>query len=479
MWKKLRLSIRILSLGIAITICFTSIFFWLYPKIKTNMINAKYLKTRHLVEAAWSIIDHYAGLESAGTLTTRAAQTAAKTAVKHIRYEEREYFWINDTHPYMVMHPTNPKLNNTDISKVKDPNGKTLFSEMATLAARDGHGFVDYYWPKPGSDTPVPKISFVKLHPAWNWVVGSGIYIDDVKKETDQIFYTISGAILFVTVIGLVISYIMAKGISRPINRIIDRLNTVSEEIASASGQVSASSQSLAGGATEQAVSIEQTAASLDQMAAMTRNNADNSRAADELMKKTHRIVQKSEKSMNELTDSMADMTRAGEETSIIIKTIDEVAFQTNLLALNAAVEAARAGEAGTGFAVVADEVRNLAIRAADAAQNTTQRIEDIIGKIRTGSQIVASTVGEFSLVSGSVDKAGHLIGEIASASNDQARDIGKINQAVTEMDLVTQQNAAGAEESAAASEEMNAQSELMKQMVSDLTVVVTGHPKK
>ncbi|MEH0021236.1 MAG: cache domain-containing protein [Desulfobacter sp.] len=476
MWKKLKLSTRILLLGIAINICFTAIFFWLYPKIKSNMYDAKSLKTRHLVESAWSVIDHYAHLSESGEMTADDARKAAIAAVKHMRYEKQDYFWINDTRPYMVMHPTNPKLDNTDVAPIKDPTGKALFIEMVDIAQKDGQGFVRYYWPKPGSSEPVPKISFVKLHPSWEWIIGSGIYIDDVRKEIREIFYTILIAIFFVTAAGLIISFMMASSISKPINRIIDKLNIVANEITSASSQVSMSSQSLASGATQQAASIEKTSASLEHMASMTRDNADNSQSADRLMKETHTVVQRSGNSMNELTDSMNAITEASEETSSIIKTIDEIAFQTNLLALNASVEAARAGEAGAGFAVVADEVRSLAIRAAEASKNTAKLIEDIVEKIQNGSQIVGTTSGDFFSVSGNVDNAGELVDKIATANSEQAKGIESINQAVTEMDLVIQQNAAGAEESAAAAEQMNAQSELMKQMVAALTVVVTGH---
>ena len=171
----------------------------------------------------------------------------------------------------------------------------------------------------------------------------------------------------------------------------------------------------------------------------------------------------------------MSDISKASEETSKIIKTIDEIAFQTNLLALNAAVEAARAGEAGAGFAVVADEVRNLAMRAADAAKNTAGLIEDTVSKINHGSEIVTKTNDAFSKVAESSSKVGELVGEIAAASKEQSDGISQVNTAVAEMDKVVQQNAANAEESASASEEMNAQAEQMKGFVNELVTLISG----
>ena len=171
----------------------------------------------------------------------------------------------------------------------------------------------------------------------------------------------------------------------------------------------------------------------------------------------------------------MDEISKASEETSKIIKTIDEIAFQTNLLALNAAVEAARAGEAGSGFAVVADEVRNLAMRAADAAKNTADLIEGTVKRIQEGSNIVQRTSAEFSRVAASSTKMSELVGEIAAASSEQSQGIEQLNKAVSEMDKVVQRNASNAEESASASQEMNSQAAQMNGFVIDLVAIVGG----
>jgi methyl-accepting chemotaxis protein len=210
-------------------------------------------------------------------------------------------------------------------------------------------------------------------------------------------------------------------------------------------------------------------------MAASTRQNTEYAAAANQLMETSGTVVQQANEDMSALTDAMAAISRASEETGRIVKTIDAIAFQTNLLALNAAVEAARAGEAGAGFAVVADEVRNLAMRAAQAAHDTAQLIEGTVEKTKEGAALVGRTNASFAEVTASATKVGTLVAEITSASHQQSQGIGQLNSAVSEMDKVTQQNAASAEESAAAAEELNAQSEEMAGMVADLVVLVDG----
>ena len=279
-------------------------------------------------------------------------------------------------------------------------------------------------------------------------------------------------------VLGIVLAIFITRSITGPIRKIIEGLTEGAEEVASASGQVSSAAQSLAEGSSEQAASIEETSSSLEEMSSMTKQNADNAQQANGLMGEAKQVVGTANESMGKLTESMAEITQASEETSKIIKTIDEIAFQTNLLALNAAVEAARAGEAGAGFAVVADEVRNLAMRAADAAKNTANLIEGTVKKVKDGSELVGRTNEAFKQVAGSSAKAADLVAEISAASSEQAQGIGQINTAVTELDKVTQQNAANAEESASAAEEMSAQAETMKGMVDELVAIVGSSGK-
>ncbi len=276
-------------------------------------------------------------------------------------------------------------------------------------------------------------------------------------------------------VVGSFLAFFITIGITKPINRISKVLANTSNQVSSASNQVSSSSLHLAEGATQQAAGLEETSASIEEMTAMAKSNAENANLANNITTDTLGMMDNANTSMNELINSMDDISKSSGEAVKIIKTIDEIAFQTNLLALNAAVEAARAGDAGAGFAVVAEEVRNLAMRATDAAKNTSVLLEDTVEKIKGGSSFVSETNANFKKVVDGSKKIGSLVGEISNASQEQSQGIIQLNAAVSEMDQVTQRTAAIAEESSSAAEELNAQASHVKEIVSELMAITVG----
>jgi len=282
------------------------------------------------------------------------------------------------------------------------------------------------------------------------------------------------GAVFAVTV-GAATAVILTRSIVKPVRKAIEYLSSGAARVASAATQVSAASQSLAQGATEQAAGLEETSSSLEEMSSMTKQNADNSTQANTLAAEAQKAAANGTEAVTRMYEAIKDIQKSSDETAKIIKVIDEIAFQTNLLALNAAVEAARAGESGKGFAVVAEEVRSLAMRSAEAAKTTSNLIEQAVTNSRNGVHLSQKVKTSLEEIVNGIGKTTDLVNEIASACHEQAQGVDQINIAVSQMDKVTQQNAANAEESASASQEMAAQAESMNQVVDQLVLLITG----
>lgn len=316
-----------------------------------------------------------------------------------------------------------------------------------------------------------------------NWKVGEihGAFeviqsLDHADAQMKQSLLKAGGVAAAGVLLTMAIFFIVVRrSITNPIGEIITNLNDGAEQVSEAASQVSSSSQTLAEGATDQAAAIEETSSSMEEMASMTKQNAKNAEHADNLMKKAGQVIIEANQSMKTLINSMERISNASEETAKIIKTIDEIAFQTNLLALNAAVEAARAGEAGAGFAVVADEVRKLALRSAEAAKDTAERIDGTMKRVAEGAEIVTSTHQAFVNVSESSDRVATLIFGITKASREQSEGISQVNTAISQMDGIVQSNAATAEESASSAEELNAQAATMKGLMRSLAALIQG----
>ena len=250
------------------------------------------------------------------------------------------------------------------------------------------------------------------------------------------------------------------------LNETLQDINNAADQVAAGTQQVSGGSQEISQGATEQASAIEELTTSVTQIAEQTKLNAGSANEANKLTNGAKGNAEQGNEQMKAMQQAMADINESSGNISKIIKVIDDIAFQTNILALNAAVEAARAGAHGKGFAVVAEEVRNLAARSANAAKETTDLIEGSIRKAEAGTKIADDTAEALINIVSGVEKAAQLVGEIASASNEQASAIAQVNSGIEQMSQVVQTNSATSEEAAAAAEELSSQAEMLKSMV-------------
>jgi len=300
-----------------------------------------------------------------------------------------------------------------------------------------------------------------------------------IEKEsaeiTSSLVTSITGTLVIVGIIVGIAGFLIARSITNPLRKIMTNLTHGSRQVSNASEQISSTSQSLAEGSCQQAASLEETSASLEQMTAAVGQNSEHAMQANKQAANTLEIAQQGNQAMTQLSLTIKKIKSSSDQTASILKTIDEIAFQTNLLALNAAVEAARAGDAGKGFAVVAEEVRALAQRSAEASKSTALLIQSSGEFADQGVLAASETETKLAHINKETTEVVELITHVANASREQALAIAQVSKAVTQIDQVTQSNAANAEESSASSEELFAQAASLDQLIGQLGCLVEG----
>lgn len=418
----------------------------------------------------------YVGIPQESTLAIRNAMMSIKVG------KNGYVFALDSAGNYVISN--GGKRDGESVWGAKDADQRLFIQEMCRQAiAADGKTVqYQYSWKNPSDQNARGKIAKLVYFKPWDWIIGVGAYTDEflagsnkVREMGNQTIRRLMGVSVGFLVVALGVWVLTAQQIIGKLARVIGLMTLSAEQVSTASEQVSDTSQHLAEGASQQAAGLEETSSSLEEMTAMIKQSADNARQANVLATDARKAADSGAESMGKMSDAIREIQQSAAQTAKINKVIDEIAFQTNLLALNAAVEAARAGEAGKGFAVVAEEVRNLAKRSAEAAKNTSSLIDQSVDNAKNGVDIAVEVGATLGQIVAGICKTAALVNEIASASAEQSQGLEQINMAVTQMDQVTQSNAANAEEFASASVELRNQAEQMHEMADHLSALVGG----
>ncbi|MBF0537356.1 MAG: methyl-accepting chemotaxis protein [Nitrospirae bacterium] len=488
------------------------------------MVNEKLHSLKGLTDVVYSIIARYDERANKGEFSQEEAQDRVKAQVRSIRYMEKEYFFISDMQPRMILHPLKPDLEGKDLSDYKDAKGKRHFIEIVKVARKDGQGYVGYMQILPGVPKPLPKLSYVKLFKPWGWIIATGVYIDDIDAQMARLkvkifigtlicFGFIIGFSLFISrlnTLPIVRGMETMKQVSQGnlaieievdsmdeighlllairdtverLREIITTVKTSADSIATASEELSANSRQMSVGISEQANRATQIATSSTQMSQTASDIAQNTSFVSESVETTARVAADGASIVNQSVDMVRAIAGTVQESSQfvtslgersmkigdIINVIKDIADQTNLLALNAAIEAARAGEQGRGFAVVADEVRKLAERTSKA----TSEISEMIGNIQ---HEVKSTVNSMNDVTQKVETGVTQVTRAGDSLRDIVQNVGNLQGLVQsiatsteEMSSVSETIQKDIEAVANISNEASAGSDQIAQSASDL----------
>ncbi len=458
-------------------------------QIHGDLYQAKRLQTQHVVQTASGVLAYYQNLEKTGVLTREVAQKQALSAVRGLRYDHDDYFWINDLTPVMIMHAANPKLDGQNLSAIRDPDGFAVFNEFVILAKAKGAGIVNYRWPKPGAEAPVEKTSYIQLFEPWGWIIGSGVYVDDVQAEFKGQVWNASLIGLGIALVMAVLVLLIARSIVHPLQAAVNAManiasgesdltrsldthgrdevtqlsqhfNSFTAKLRQVVGQLQVCASALGQSSTElgtnasqahdrsqqQSQQMELVATAINEVTYGVQDVAKNAEHAASEMRDAQAQAQQGQvnidgslQQIDQLSSTISQAvevirTLSSESTQIggVLEVIRSIADQTNLLALNAAIEAARAGEQGRGFAVVADEVRLLAQR----TQKSTAEIQVMIERLQGHSEAAVKVISDSHSASQlTIEQAGQA-GASLTAIGQALRNLNGLNASIASATL-------------------------------------------
>ncbi len=479
------------------------------------LTEARKLELVTAVQASHNIVMGYRDKVEKQKMPLEEAQKAAADAVQLARYGgpngKTEYAYIWGMDGTGVMHPIKPEWKGQNmLGKITDGTGVDVVKSLidGLNGSRDGTAFVPTNFPRPGTDKPVPKLQYVMKVEGWNWLVGSGLYTDDLDAQIRtevliKVAYALA-ALLVIGVVGLLVARSVVRQIGcepsravqitdevargnltvdlhdapegsvmaglshmvQSLQTLVRGVRTGSESIANASAEIAQGNQDLSDRTEQQAAALEQTSASMSELGSTVNQNADSARQANQLATSASSVAVQGGEVVGRVVETMKDINESSRRIADIISVIDGIAFQTNILALNAAVEAARAGEQGRGFAVVASEVRALAGRSAEAAKEIKSLITTSVERVEHGTQLVDQAGSTMTEVVTSIQRVASIMGEISAASSGQSMGVSQVGEAIGSMDQATQQNAALVEEMAAAASSLRSQAQELVQTV-------------